>query len=85
MDTNNTVGYDGSRFHPGNFKTPRWLMRTHLSLRPVLYAGVGNLVAVATAVRRHVFSIIEIATSLDKLGMILRRAQDERKILAMTD
>ena len=52
---------------------------------PVLDAGVGNLVAVATAVRRHVFSIIEIATSLDKLGMILRRAQDERKILAMTD
>ena len=25
----------------------------------------------------------EIATSLDKIGMILRRAQDERKILAM--
>jgi hypothetical protein len=31
-----------------------------------------------------VFSLIEIATALDKLGMILRRAQDERKILAMT-
>ena len=29
MDTNNTVGYDGSRFHSGNFKTSRWLMRTH--------------------------------------------------------
>ena len=32
---------------------------------------------------RLVFNLSEIATSLDKLGMILRRAQDERKILAM--
>ena len=34
MDTNNTVGYDGSRFHSGNFKTPRWLMRTHFVIAP---------------------------------------------------
>ena len=52
---------------------------------PVLDSGVGNLVAVATAVRWRVFSPIEFATSFDKLGMILQRAQDERKILAMTD
>ena len=34
MDTNNAVGYDGSRFHSGNFKTPRWLMRTHFVIAP---------------------------------------------------
>ena len=36
---------------------------------PVLDVGVGNLVAVATAVRRRAFSLIEIATWFDRLTM----------------
>ena len=42
------------------------LTSTHfkLSLRPVLDAGVGNIVAVVTAVCRRVFNLNEIATSL---------------------
>ena len=36
---------------------------------PVLDAGVGNLGAVATTVRRRVLNLIEITTSLDKLGI----------------
>ena len=59
--------------------TPR-VPNFNLSLR----AQRGNLVTVAMVVCRRVFNLNEIATPLDKLGMILRRAQDERKILAMT-
>ena len=45
-------------------------MRTHFVIAtPALDAGVGNLVAVATVVRRRVFSLIEIATSLALLAM----------------
>ena len=40
-----------------------------------LRAQRGNLVAVATAVRRRVFNLIEIATSLDELGMSGRSSQ----------
>ena len=36
---------------------------------PVLDTGVGNLVAVATAVCRGVFNLIEIATWFDRLTM----------------
>ena len=50
--------------------------RTHFVIAPPYsMRGVGNLVAVATAVRRHVFNRIEIATSLDKLGMSGRSSQ----------
>ena len=45
---------------------------------PVLDAGAGNLVAVAAAVWRRVFSRIGIATSLDKLGMSGRSSQLQR-------
>ena len=46
------------------------LMRTHFVIAtPALDAGVGNLVAVATVVRRRVFSLIEIATWFDRLTM----------------
>ena len=47
------------------------LMRTHF----VIASVACNPVAVATAVRRRVFSLIEIATSLDGLGISGRSSQ----------
>ena len=53
----------------GEGENPRQMSLRGVPAHPELVEGRGNLIVVATAVRRRVFDLIEIATSLPLLAM----------------